>query len=48
MDLSPLRRTRPGAGTPGFAPDLDEARADGVLPVLRLLLGHDEPEKAGR
>ncbi|MFE2232782.1 DUF5682 family protein [Streptomyces sp. JL2001] len=39
---------RPGAGTPGFAPDLDEARADGVLPLLRLLLGHDEPEKAGR
>ncbi|MFH8464291.1 DUF5682 family protein [Streptomyces sp. NPDC017991] len=30
------------AGTPGFGPDLDEARAGAVLPVLRLLLGLDE------
>ncbi|WP_245703727.1 DUF5682 family protein, partial [Streptomyces lushanensis] len=29
----------PGAATPGFGPGLDEARADAVLPVLRLLLG---------
>ncbi|NGO13949.1 hypothetical protein G5C60_41745 [Streptomyces sp. HC44] len=28
---------------PGFAPDLDAERADAVLPVLRLLLGLDEP-----
>ncbi|MEU3187066.1 DUF5682 family protein [Streptomyces sp. NPDC006923] len=28
-----------GAGVPGFGPDLDETRADAVLPVLRLLLG---------
>ncbi|BBC36029.1 uncharacterized protein SGFS_073230 [Streptomyces graminofaciens] len=30
-----------GAGIPGFAADLDDARADAVLPVLRLLLGLD-------
>ncbi|MFC8389602.1 DUF5682 family protein [Streptomyces sp. NPDC057238] len=29
------------SGTPGFAPDPDTARADAVLPVLRLLLGLD-------
>lgn len=40
--------SRPEAGTPGFAAGLDEERADGVLPVLRLLLGHDEPEGADR
>ncbi|MET9373113.1 DUF5682 family protein [Streptomyces sp. NPDC002992] len=40
--------SRPEAGTPGFAVGLDEERADGVLPVLRLLLGHDEPERADR
>ncbi|MFI6281363.1 DUF5682 family protein [Streptomyces sp. NPDC050988] len=34
--------TATAAGIPGFAPDLDTARADGVLPVLRLLLGPDE------
>ncbi|WUU18529.1 DUF5682 family protein [Streptomyces sp. NBC_00663] len=30
-----------GAGIPGFAADLDAARADAVLPVVRLLLGLD-------
>ncbi|GAA3498843.1 DUF5682 family protein [Streptomyces prasinosporus] len=30
-----------GFGVPGFAPDLDAARADAVLPVVRLLLGPD-------
>ncbi|MEV3992177.1 DUF5682 family protein [Streptomyces sp. NPDC049837] len=30
---------RPEAGVPGFAPELDETRADAVLPLLRLLLG---------
>ncbi|MFF4017635.1 DUF5682 family protein [Streptomyces sp. NPDC001843] len=30
-----------GSGTPGFAAGLDPARADAVLPVLRLLLGLD-------
>ncbi|PWI17564.1 hypothetical protein DI272_27910 [Streptomyces sp. Act143] len=30
-----------GAGIPGFAADLDGARADAVLPVVRLLLGLD-------
>ncbi|MEV5154485.1 DUF5682 family protein [Streptomyces werraensis] len=29
------------AGVPGFGPGVDEARADAVLPVLRLLLGPD-------
>ncbi|KPI14394.1 hypothetical protein OK074_8664 [Actinobacteria bacterium OK074] len=28
-----------GSGTPGFAPGLDDDRADAVLPVVRLLLG---------
>ncbi|MGV9255483.1 DUF5682 family protein [Streptomyces sp. NPDC003697] len=31
------------AGVPGFAADLDAERADAVLPVVRLLLGLDEP-----
>ncbi|WP_260461552.1 DUF5682 family protein [Streptomyces sp. WAC04114] len=31
-----------GAGTPGFAADLDLERADAVLPVVRLLLGLDD------
>ncbi|MEV1077866.1 DUF5682 family protein [Streptomyces sp. NPDC050211] len=31
-----------GSGIPGFAPDLDTARADAVLPVVRLLLGLDD------
>ncbi len=39
-------------GAPEFGAGLDEARADGVLPVLRLLLGsghdHREPVGAGR
>ncbi|MFF9484646.1 DUF5682 family protein [Streptomyces sp. NPDC014676] len=48
--LGELVRRGPGArgsaatavsGTPGFAPDPDTARADAVLPVLRLLLGPD-------
>ncbi|MFC3578350.1 DUF5682 family protein [Streptomyces yaanensis] len=33
-----------GAGVPGFASDLDAGRADAVMPVLRLLLGLDEPD----
>ncbi|MEU8791976.1 DUF5682 family protein [Streptomyces sp. NPDC048643] len=32
-----------GSGIPGFAPDLDAARADAVLPVLSLLLGLGAP-----
>ncbi|MFJ4836308.1 DUF5682 family protein [Streptomyces sp. NPDC088747] len=35
--------TAVGSGIPGFAPELDTDRADAVLPVLRLLLGLDEP-----
>ncbi|MEK8144579.1 DUF5682 family protein [Streptomyces sp. M10(2022)] len=31
----------PEAGTPGFGAGIDADRADAVLPVLRLLLGHD-------
>ncbi|MDN3024533.1 DUF5682 family protein [Streptomyces sp. S.PB5] len=31
-----------GSGIPGFAGDLDTARADAVLPVVRLLLGLDD------
>ncbi|MGP4013427.1 DUF5682 family protein [Streptomyces sp. 4N124] len=31
-----------GSGIPGFAADLDTARADAVLPVVRLLLGLDD------
>ncbi|WP_371599203.1 DUF5682 family protein [Streptomyces sp. NBC_00564] len=51
--LGELIRRGPGArgsataaasGIPGFAPDLDAERADAVLPVLRLLLGLDEPD----
>ncbi|MFB7740236.1 DUF5682 family protein [Streptomyces sp. NPDC056112] len=30
-------------GVPGFAEELDQERADAVLPVLRLLLGLDDP-----
>ncbi|MEV0638886.1 DUF5682 family protein [Streptomyces sp. NPDC050619] len=30
-----------GSGIPGFAPELDIARADAVVPVVRLLLGLD-------
>ncbi|MER7483061.1 DUF5682 family protein [Streptomyces sp. NPDC126510] len=37
--------TSAGCGTPGFAADLDPARADAVLPVVRLLLGLDEAEE---
>ncbi|MER5829817.1 DUF5682 family protein [Streptomyces sp. NPDC002130] len=33
--------TAAGTGTPGFAADFDTARADAVLPVVRLLLGLD-------
>ncbi|MER6348819.1 DUF5682 family protein [Streptomyces sp. NPDC001532] len=31
-----------GSGTPGFAPEPDTARADAVVPVVRLLLGLDQ------
>ncbi|MGW0709295.1 DUF5682 family protein [Streptomyces sp. NPDC002643] len=31
-----------GAGIPGFAADLDDERADAVVPVVRLLLGLDD------
>ncbi|MFD8226575.1 hypothetical protein ACFV16_20665, partial [Streptomyces massasporeus] len=34
-----------GAGTPGFAADLDLERADAVLPVVRLLLGLDDVDE---
>ncbi|MFB7165787.1 DUF5682 family protein [Streptomyces sp. NPDC056242] len=33
-----------GTAPPGFAPGLDHARADAVLPVLRLLLGMDDAD----
>ena len=33
--------TAAGSGIPGFAAGLDTARADAVLPVVRLLLGRD-------
>ncbi|MGW6397043.1 DUF5682 family protein [Streptomyces sp. NPDC055134] len=33
-----------GTAPPGFAPGLDQARADAVLPVLRLLLGKDDAD----
>ncbi|MET9368409.1 DUF5682 family protein [Streptomyces griseoflavus] len=36
--------TGTGGGPPGFAPGLDTARADAVLPVLRLLLGGPDAE----
>ncbi|KES06807.1 hypothetical protein BU52_13560 [Streptomyces toyocaensis] len=54
--LGELARRGPGTrgstavapGQPGFAPGLDTARADAVLPVVRLLLGPDgEDEGAG-
>jgi hypothetical protein len=31
-----------GTGAPGFAADLDNGRAEAVMPLLRLLLGLDE------
>ncbi|WP_234334714.1 DUF5682 family protein [Streptomyces sp. NRRL S-118] len=31
-------------GAPGFGPGLDEARADAVVPLVRLLLGTGDPE----
>ncbi|CAM5497172.1 hypothetical protein SPURM210S_06303 [Streptomyces purpurascens] len=34
-----------GSGIPGFGPELDTARADAVLPVVRLLLGLDDVEE---
>ncbi|MET9758412.1 DUF5682 family protein [Streptomyces sp. NPDC006372] len=38
-----------GSGIPGFAAELDQVRADAVLPVVRLLLGLDEvAETAGQ
>ncbi|MCX2927220.1 DUF5682 family protein [Streptomyces sp. NEAU-W12] len=37
-----------GCGAPGFAAGLDTARADAVLPVVRLLLGLDEDRAAAR
>ncbi|MEU8585478.1 DUF5682 family protein [Streptomyces sp. NPDC048664] len=36
-----------GSGLPGFAPGLDDDRADSVVPVLRLLLGLEEPGRVG-
>ncbi|MGW0612970.1 DUF5682 family protein [Streptomyces sp. NPDC002788] len=36
------RAAAAGSGIPGFAAELDVARADAVLPVVRLLLGLDE------
>jgi hypothetical protein len=42
----PLRRMRPGGE--GFGPGLDAARADGVMPTLRLLLQQTVPEDGGR
>lgn len=33
-----------GTAPPGFAPGLDQVRADAVLPVLRLLLGMDDAD----
>ncbi|MFE5024933.1 DUF5682 family protein [Streptomyces sp. NPDC056656] len=33
-----------GTAPPGFAPGLDQVRADAVLPVLRLLLGTDDAD----
>ncbi|MFF8098710.1 DUF5682 family protein [Streptomyces sp. NPDC016640] len=53
--LGELVRRGPGtgggttaAGTPGFAPGPDTARADAVLPVLRLLLGTDGDDEGAR
>ncbi|OXS34217.1 DUF5682 family protein [Streptomyces sp. XY006] len=39
---APGAATAAGAAIPGFAAELDTARADAVLPVVRLLLGLDE------
>ncbi|MFE7167353.1 DUF5682 family protein [Streptomyces sp. NPDC057616] len=39
--------TAAGSGIPGFAADLDPARADAVLPVLRLLLGLEGSARPG-
>ncbi|MCQ4203329.1 DUF5682 family protein [Streptomyces coelicoflavus] len=39
--------TAAGSGIPGFAAGLDTARADAVLPVVRLLLGRDPAGHAG-
>ncbi|WP_051833258.1 DUF5682 family protein [Streptomyces sp. NRRL S-646] len=39
--------TAAGSGIPGFAADLDPARADAVLPVVRLLLGLEGPGGPG-
>ncbi|MGW1255015.1 DUF5682 family protein [Streptomyces sp. NPDC002513] len=36
-----------GAGVFGFAPDLDAGRADAVVPLVRLLLGLDDPGGSG-
>ncbi|MCH6162149.1 DUF5682 family protein [Streptomyces marispadix] len=41
----PLRRIRPGLE--GFGQGLDVARAGGVMPTLRLLLGQPQPEGGG-
>ncbi|MEV3968974.1 DUF5682 family protein [Streptomyces sp. NPDC050698] len=38
-------RAAAGSGTPGFAAELDLARADAVLPVVRLLLGLDDVDE---
>lgn len=38
----------PGSGIPGFGPGLDWARADAVLPTLRLLLGRAPHEQRAR
>ncbi|MET9734728.1 DUF5682 family protein [Streptomyces sp. NPDC006458] len=38
------RAAAAGTGTPGFAAGADPARADAVLPVVRLLLGLDDNE----
>ncbi|MHC0433547.1 DUF5682 family protein [Streptomyces sp. O3] len=43
----PAGAARPAdAAAPGFAPELDQERADAVLPVLRLLLGTDDVDAA--
>ncbi len=39
--------TRPEAAVPGFGAGLDEQRADGVLPVLWLLLGIEDNDLVG-
>ncbi|MFF7353427.1 DUF5682 family protein [Streptomyces filipinensis] len=41
-------RAAHGAVTPGFAAEADTERADAVLPVLRLLLGLDDPAERDR